>query len=276
MYSAELQPQELFLTTSTLYCLLISKKYSLTIHLAPAKKSSTLSSSLSLPNSSNSEPSRPTTDGGCRGLPFFRAKKSNVTNFKRNEIAWKLTFKGFEVLSWTGDEARRGAANLFVISSIEGGNLANAVSDYGYHPAYRLNLNLEQDAMAALRTVLDGGPLKDHGSVGLVFCEDKSPQEIRCPPIRHRRCFPLSLGRERNEKGQRLEPYPADLLTAGDIVAVETNISSYDIPATGESTGRAGYYLSLRSVLFLGDGKSLRFNPGIKRQEDALISPRKK
>ena len=37
----------------------------------------------------------------------------------------KLVFKG----------ARRGAANLFVIGSIEKGNLANAVSNYGYDPA---------------------------------------------------------------------------------------------------------------------------------------------
>ena len=39
------------------------------------------------------------------------------------------------------------------------------------------------------------------------------------------------------EKGQRLKAYSADLLATGDIVAVETNISSYEIPAKGDSTG---------------------------------------
>ena len=36
------------------------------------------------------------------------------------------------------------------------GNLANAVSDYGYDPVYQLKLNVEQDTMTAVQTVLDG------------------------------------------------------------------------------------------------------------------------
>ena len=80
--------------------------------------------------------------------------------------------------------------------------------------------------------------------------------------------FPFFLPGEKWKRGNASKLYSADLLTTGDIVAVETNISSYEIPAKGDSTGRAGYTLSLRAVFFLGDDKSLRFNVGTKRQGD--------
>ena len=83
-----------------------------------------------------------------------------------------------------GDEAYRGATNLFVIGSIGKGKTA------------------------ALRTVLDQtGWRSTKGSRACILADD-AWKEMK--------------------KGQRLEADPVDLLvTAGDIMAVDTNISLY-------------------------------------------------
>src|ERR1700722_18817633 len=95
-------------------------------------------------------------------------------------------FKGFDVLSWTGDEAHRGAANLFVVGSVEEGNLANAVSDYGYDPVYQL-------IKAQHRTGYDDCPvnLKDYDLVHSPLKDEtvsfsakiKAPKKSDCPEL---------------------------------------------------------------------------------------------
>jgi hypothetical protein len=59
---------------------------------------------------------------------IMRGTESIPLQKQKRETAWQLAFKGFKVLL---DEAHRGATNLFVIGSIEKGNLANAVSWVG-------------------------------------------------------------------------------------------------------------------------------------------------
>jgi hypothetical protein len=115
--------------------------------------------------------------------------------------------------------------------------------------------------MTALQTALDGGPLKDHDLVHSPLKDEtvsfsakiKALRKSDSPELEIKDAFPFLFDGREMEKGQRLKAYSADLLTTGDIVAVETNISSYAIPAKGDSTGRARYTLSLRAVFSLGD-----------------------
>ncbi|KAN0072909.1 hypothetical protein V8E54_009023 [Elaphomyces granulatus] len=88
------------------------------------------------------------------------------------------------------------------------------------------------------------------------------------------------------EVGQEnvLESYPVELLPDNSMRVVETNLSSYTIPAKGGSPERTGYTMSLRSVYVLAEADIISFHEpadsspgskGNKRQGDALISPRK-
>ena len=75
--------------------------------------------------------------------------------------------------------------------------------------------------------------------------------------------------------------YPTRQLSHDDMLAVETNISSYDISAREDFLARTGYFFSLLSVYFIAkDDLSLdevstmppKFG---KCQEDSLMSSRR-
>ena len=70
-----------------------------------------------------------------------------------------------------------------------------------------------------------------------------------------------------------LKNYPADQLTGNDLLAVETNISSYDI-INKDFSHRCGHSLSLRSVYFLGEDPSPLSPKGRKRPASILVSTR--
>jgi hypothetical protein len=77
-----------------------------------------------------------------------------------------------------------------------------------------------------------------------------------------------------------LKVFAASDLTDGATMAVETNLSTYAIPARGNFPGRTGYTMSLRHVYILGStalgsAAPLESPPRtVKRQGDPLVSPR--
>jgi hypothetical protein len=243
----------------------------------------------------SSSPNWPLFDGNddtvLKGLPFFRAKKSNVVNFEQGSSSWKLAFRGSEILSWKDKDEHHGAVNLFVIGRLGKANFTTALSVYGIDPAYRLELVVERDSMLALRSILDNGPLKDMDSVNYPLLgriatfsvKLKSLQKSDAPNLDEGDPFPYLFDGRNLAKSRRslLKNYPADQLSDNDVLAVETNISSYDIPVRGESLRRTGYSLSLRCVYFLAKSETLlddstQSSPrNLKRQGDSLVSPRR-
>jgi hypothetical protein len=219
-----------------------------------------------------------------KGLPFFRAKRSNIVNFKQEpNTAWKLAYGSSEILSWTGEEEHRGAVNLFVIGSLRKASLV--AEDSEYDPAYRLDLALEQDTMTSLQKILSTGPLKDsdfassplRGHSASFGVKLKTLQKADAPNTDIGAPFPFLFDGTRMAKGRRtlLKNYPVDQLSENDLLAVETNISSYDIPAKNDSLGRVGYSFSLRSIYFLAKGTSQSSPKSLKRPGGRLVSPRK-
>jgi hypothetical protein len=70
--------------------------------------------------------------------------------------------------------------------------------------------------------------------------------------------FPFLFDGREMTKGQKtlLRNYPADQLMGDDLLAVEANISTYDITNKEDSSHRCGHSLSLRCVYFLGKDQS--------------------
>jgi len=65
--------------------------------------------------------------------------------------------------------------------------------------------------------------------------------------------FPFLFNRREMAKGQKtlLRNYPADQLMGGDLLVVETNISTYNITNKDNSSHCCGHSLLLYSVYFL-------------------------
>lgn len=219
-----------------------------------------------------------------KGLEFFRAKNSNVVNFKQEANAtWEPARRGSRILSWKGKEAHRGAVNLFVVGHVLKPNLATAVTEY--EPGYRLELILEQDTITALQTILNNGPLKDvtdfysplRNRITAFSLKLKALQKSDAPDIRISDPFPFLFDGREMAKGRKtlLRNYPVDKLSNNDVVAVETNISAWTISAREDGVERAGYSLSLRSIYFLGQDSVQSSPKNLKRQGDSLVSPRK-
>jgi hypothetical protein len=219
-----------------------------------------------------------------KGLEFFRAKNSNVINFRQEpNAAWEPTFRGSHVLSWKGEQAHRGAVNLFLIGHLFKSDLATAVSDY--EAGYRLELVLERDALTALQSILNNGPLKDatdpysplKGRMVTFSLKLKALQKSEAPDIEIHDPFPFLFDGREIAKDRRtlLKNYPVDKLSSNNVLAVETNISTWTISARGDFPERAGYSLSLRSIYFLGEGSIQSSPKTLKRQGDSLVSPRK-
>lgn len=223
-----------------------------------------------------------------KGLQFFRAKNSNIVNFKQESKAtWEPMFRGSHVFTWKGEQAHRGAVNLFLIGHLFKSSLATAFSDY--EPGYRLELVLEQNALMALQSILNNGPLKDEtktesdfysplrGRMAMFSVKLKVLQRSDAPNIEPCDPFPFLFDGRDMAKGQGtlLKNYPADELSDHAMLAVETNISTWTISAKGDFPERAGYSLSLRSIYFLGEGSIQSSPKNLKRQADSLVSPRK-
>jgi hypothetical protein len=228
-----------------------------------------------------------------KGFSFFRNKKSNVINFNyKSDGSWRVAFRGSELLSWREKNEKK-AVNLIVVGKFGRGNLASSESEYG-DPVYRLELIIDQETTMAMLNILNDGPLKGLddvrypvlGNSAIFSAKLKNLRRTDASELRVDDPFPFLFdGREIEVGGGNvLESYPVELLSDNSMLAVETNISSYTIPARGGSPERTGYTMSLRSVYVLAEADIISFHEpadsssgskGNKRQGDVLISPRK-
>jgi hypothetical protein len=192
-------------------------------------------------------------------------------------------------LSW---KDRRGgsAVNVVVVGKLGKDSLQSAFSDFN-DPSYRLELVLDLDTAASLRGLLDSGPLKDLddvnyplvGRVAVFSTKVKNLLKLDAPDLDSSDPFPFLFDGDDMDGGAatKLKVFPASELTNGATLAVETNVSTYAIPARGNFPGRTGYTMSLRHVYVLGStalgsAAPLESPPprAVKRQGDPLVSPR--
>ena len=90
--------------------------------------------------------------------------------------------------------------------------------------------------------------------------------------------FPFLFDGRETRSQSVLINYPAEDFSADDLVVVETNISSYNVPKRDELSPSMGYKLLLRAIFFLGHGfnASNKSSPKtLKRPGESLVSPRK-
>ena len=230
------------------------------------------------------------SEGGPRGLPFFRLNQTNVTNFLPEVQAdWKTAFRGSETLCWKDGSGK--AVSLYVIGRVGRANLETALSDYGNDPGYRLELTVDRDTGSALRNIFDNGPLQGLndinypllGRTATFSAKLKTLHKTDAPDLDVEAPFPYIF--DGNDADDRKETFLTDFaasdLTTNQLVVVETIISSYTIPAKGLSSGRSGYSMSLREIYVIHDpnsasgGHSDSLPRDRKRQGDSLVSPRR-
>ena len=239
-------------------------------------------------NSPSSSPPWPSPDlnddDRPSGLAFFRANARNIVNFKAESNAmWRPGYLGSESFAWNDNHERKEAVTLYVIGRMGWSNLNNAESLFS--PSYRLQLQLDSVTASALKLILDNGPLKDvevfrspmlghnasFSSKAIDIRKDVRDLDPKDP-------FPFLFDGRETRSGSVLINYPAENFSADDLVVVETNISSYNVPTRDESSPSMGYKLSLRAIFFLGHGFNAfnQSSPGtLKRSGDNLVSPRK-
>jgi len=224
-----------------------------------------------------------------KGQDFFESQKSNVTNLENNpDTTWKIAYLSSQVFSWKQDD--KGAVDIFVVGLLDKAKLITAASVYD-KPYYRLELALDQDTMLALKSIMENGPLKDSdnfdnvkypfiGRSAIFKVVLKTLQKTEARTLKVEEPFPYLFDGREMARGKKvlLEDYPAERLSDNDMLAVQTNISSYDMPAREDSFRITGYSMSLREIYFLGEcvgGTSDSFPKSLKRQGDSLMSPRK-
>ena len=146
-----------------------------------------------------------------------------------------------EMLSW---KARRGgsAINMVVVGKMGKDNLQSAFSDY-HDPSYRLELVLDRDTVTSLRALLDSGPLKDLddvnyplvGRVAVFSTKVKNLLKFDAPDLDASDPFPFLFDGDDMDgaRDTKLKVFAASDLTDGATMAVETNLSTYAIPARG-------------------------------------------
>jgi hypothetical protein len=221
-----------------------------------------------------------------KGLPAFRARRSNVLNLQHNgAITWQHEYLTSKILTWRDKDA----VDLIFIGRLAKASLMNAHSEY--KPEYRLAANLDKDTTQALQAILARGPLQDEPNVNppiagrtVKFSAKLAAlQKSDAPDLDIDDPFPFVFdGREMSPtRRSHLMSYSTDQLSHDDIIAIEANLLSYQIARKGEEPERNGYTLSLRAVYFLA-GKSMDFDGSgelssktLKRQGDCLVSPRK-
>ena len=112
--------------------------------------------------------------------------------------------------------------------------------------------------MSALRSLLEGRPLKDLDDVNLpllrrvaVFsAKVRALQKVDAPQLDAADPF-LFLFDGENMDGKpetKLAAFPVSELFDDTTIAVETNISTYSIPAGGNSQGQTGYTMPLQGL----------------------------
>lgn len=224
-------------------------------------------------------------DDRPKGLAFFRVNKRNIVNFQVDSNAmWRPGYFGSENFAWNDDHKRKEAVNLYVIGRLGWSNLINAESSL-FGPSYRLQLQLDSATTYALKNILDNGPLKDvdvfrspllgHSAVISIKAIDLRKD---APDLDPKDPFPFLFDGRETRSESVLINYPAEDISADDLVVVETNISSYNVPKKDESPPSMGYRLSLRSIYFLGHGFNASNNSSpktLKRPGESLVSPRK-
>jgi len=216
-----------------------------------------------------------------KGLQFFRTKKTLVPAFNVEDNAiWREGFFGSRTLSWNDTKSRRDAVNLYVIGRSSNAYLINADSIYGSN--YRLQLILDERSTAGLQMIMDNGPWEGIDEVkypivgrtiSLKAKLGNLQKEVENLKIDDQ--FPFFWdGREMGE-GQVLNNYPAEQLRDGNLLAVQFNVSAYDIKAKFGSPAQKGYSLAMRVVYFLGEDVDSSNESSLKRPGDSLVSPRK-
>src|SRR5436190_9755937 len=223
-------------------------------------------------------------DDRPKGLAFFRVNTRNIVNFQvESNAMWRPGYLGSENFAWNDDHERKEAVNLYVIGRLGWSNLTNAESLFG--PSYRLQLQLDSVTASALKHILDNGPLKDvevfrspllgHSAV---FSSKAIDLRKDAPDLDPKDPFPFLFDGRETRSQSVLINYPAEDFSADDLVVVETNISSYNVPKRDESSPSMGYKLLLRAIFFLGHGfnASNKSSPKtLKRPGESLVSPRK-
>jgi len=228
----------------------------------------------------------PNDDGDLHGLAFFRRTTRNIVNFQAESNAmWRPGYLGSQNFAWNDDDHPcKEAVNLYVIGRLGWSNLTNATESL-FGPSYRLQLQMDSVTATPLKHILDNGPLKDVD----VF---KSPQlghsaifsskvtELRkdAPNLDPEDPFPFLFDGRKTNSRSVLITYPAEDICPDDLVVIETNISSYNVPRRGESLPAMGYRLSLRTIYFLGHGfnaSNQSSSETLKRSGESLVSPRK-
>jgi hypothetical protein len=128
--------------------------------------------------------------------------------------------------------------NVFVVGHFDMAELAKPTTGL-FDLAYRLELLLDIEAITAFNTILEDSPLRDEEHLhsplkghGMSFKVKWKPlQKPDAQDIGASDPFPFLFDGKEMAKGQKslLINYPADRLMGDDSLAVETNISTYDI-----------------------------------------------
>jgi hypothetical protein len=194
-------------------------------------------------------------------LPFFQARKTNIVNFVHElHATWKERFSGSDILSWR-DNGDKKEVNIFIVGRLGKEDLQRARSNYG-DPSYRLELLLEPETLSALRNLLEGGPLAGTDDVNYPFLGRTAIFSAKLKTLQKHDAIDLGLDADdpfpfiydgRDMPHTELKDFPARLLSDSNMIAVETHISSYAIPARGLSSGRTGYSMSLRVIYVMPD-----------------------
>ena len=220
-----------------------------------------------------------------KGASYFKTKKTNIVNLvTRTGTTWKPIFSGSHMLSWEDEGAHNKPINAFVVGHFDRAELGKPTTGL-FDPAYRLELLLDTETINAFKTILENSPLNNEEPLNsplkghsMAFqVKWKTLQKSDAQDIGAFDPFPFLFDGREMAKGQKtlLKNYPADQLMGDDLLAVETNISTYDITNKEDSTRRRGHSLSLRSVYFLGKDQSPSTPRGQKQPVPILISPRR-
>ena len=88
-------------------------------------------------------------------------RKMNINNLDDTTSRWKTHYPGSVILCSQDDVA----VDAIVIGRFASGNLDTSVSNRGYAPGYRLNINLDADTIATVQKILNSGLFDDASAI---------------------------------------------------------------------------------------------------------------
>ena len=148
-----------------------------------------------------------------------------------------------------------------MIDSLSKANFTGIISDYDDNLIYCLKLIIDQDTMMTLQTILDNDSLKNMNNVNYSLLDHTVTFLAKLKTLNLTDALLLCsddlfsfLFDDRNmtqELKVLLKNYPARQLSHDDMLAVETNISSYDISVREDFLTHTDYFFSLLSVYFI-------------------------